>query len=75
LRALNDYLTGQRDRLVNYGERQRISTALTEGTSNFLVNRQMAKSQPMRWTRCSAGQLLQIRCTVYNGTLGTANCR
>ena len=52
LRALNDYLTGQSDRLVNYAERhragQRVGTALTEGTANFLVNRRMAKSQQMR---------------------------
>ncbi|MBV8402376.1 MAG: hypothetical protein JOZ17_27195, partial [Acetobacteraceae bacterium] len=43
LRALNDYLTGQSDWLVNYAERhragQRVGTALTEGTANFLVNR------------------------------------
>src|SRR3954470_303843 len=49
LRALDDYLTGQSDRLVNYGERRRagrrVGTALTEGTANFLVNRRMAKSQ------------------------------
>src|SRR3954467_10874602 len=75
LRALNDYLAGQSDRLVNYAERhragQRVGTALTEGTANFLVNRRMAKSQQMRWTRRGADRLLQVRCAVYNGTLGT----
>jgi hypothetical protein len=75
LRALNDYLTGQSDWLVNYAERhragRRVGTALTEGTANFLVNRRMAKSQQMRWSRRGADRLLQVRCAVYNGTLGT----
>jgi hypothetical protein len=75
LRALNDYLTGQSDRLVNYAERhragRRVGTALTEGTADFLVNRRMTKSQQMRWTRRGADRLLQVRCAVYNGTLGT----
>ena len=75
LQALNEYLLGQSDWLVNYAERhragQRVGTALTEGTANFLVNRRMAKSQQMRWTRRGADRLLQVRCAVYNGTLGT----
>jgi hypothetical protein len=45
--------------------------ALTEGAANFLVNRQMAKSQQMRWSRRGADRLLQVRCAVYNGTLGS----
>ena len=75
LRALNDYLTGQSDWLVNYAERHRaglrVGTALTEGTANFLVNRRMNKSQQMRWSRRGADLLLQVRCAVYNGTLGS----
>jgi hypothetical protein len=75
LRALDDYLTGQSDWLVNYGERHRaglrVGTALTEGTANFLVNRRMNKSQHMRWSRRGADRLLQVRCAVYNGTLGS----
>ena len=75
LRALDGYLVGQSDWLVNYGERhragQRVGTALTEGTANFLVNRRMSKSQQMRWSRRGADRLLQVRCAVYNGTLGT----
>jgi hypothetical protein len=75
LQALDDYLTGQSDWLVNYAERHRagvrVGTAITEGTANFLVNRRMNKSQQMRWTRRGADRLLQVRCAVYNGTLGT----
>ena len=75
LRALDGYLVGRSDRLVDYGERHRaglrVGTALTEGTANFLVNRRMNKPQQMRWSRRGADRLLQVRCAVYNGTLGT----
>jgi hypothetical protein len=30
----------------------------------------MTKSQQMRWSRQGADLLLQVRCAVYNGTLG-----
>ena len=76
LQALDGYLVGQSDRLADYGARHRtglrVGTALTEGTANFLVNRRMAKSQQMRWSRRGADRLLQVRCTVYNGTLGAS---
>src|SRR3954463_13159063 len=75
LQVLDGYLVGQSDQLVDYGERHRaglrVGTALTEGTANFLVNRRMNKSQQMRWSRGGADRLLQVRCAVYNGTLGT----
>jgi hypothetical protein len=75
LHALDDYLTGQSDWLVNYAERHRaglrVGTSITEGTANFLVNRRMNKSQQMRWSRRGADLLLQVRCAVYNGTLGS----
>jgi len=31
----------------------------------------LAKSQQMRWTRRGADLLLQVRCAVYNGALGS----
>jgi len=75
LRALDGYLTSQSAWLVNYAERHRaglrVGTAITEGTANFLVNRRMNKSQQMRWSRHGADLLLQVRCAVYNGTLGS----
>jgi hypothetical protein len=75
LHALDGYLTGQSDWLVNYAARYRaglrVGTAITEGTANFLVNRRMNKSQQMRWSRRGADLLLQVRCAVYNGTLGS----
>jgi hypothetical protein len=47
LHALDGYLIGQSEWLVNYAERHRaglrVGTAITEGTANFLVNRRMNK--------------------------------
>jgi hypothetical protein len=75
LHALDGYLIGQSDWLVNYAERHRaglrVGTAITEGTANFLVNRRMNKRQQMHWSRRGADLLLQVRCAVYNGTLGS----
>jgi hypothetical protein len=75
LRELDSCLTGQSAWLVNYAERHRaglrVGTSITEGTANFLVNRRMNKRQQMRWSRRGAGRLLQVRCAVYNGTLGS----
>ncbi len=75
LQALNGYLTGQSDWMVHYAERHRaglrVGTAITEGTANFMVNHRMEKSQSMRWSRRGADLLLQVRCAVYNGTLGS----
>ncbi len=75
LRAVDRYLRGQSAWLVDYAERHRaglrVGTSLTEGTANFLVNRRMAKSQQMRWSRRGADLLLQVRCAVHNGALGS----
>jgi len=74
LHAVDKYLRGQAAWLVNYAKRYRarlrVGTSITEGTANFLVNRRMNKSQQMRWPRTGADLLLQVRCAVYNGTLG-----
>jgi hypothetical protein len=75
LHALDGYLTGQGDWMVNYAERHRaglqVGTAITEASANFLVNRRMNKAQQKRWSRRGADLLRQVRCTIYNGTLGS----
>ena len=75
LHAIDKYLRGQAIWLVNYAKRyragERVGTSITEGTANFLVNRRMNKSQQMRWSRRGADLLLQVRCAVYNGALGS----
>jgi hypothetical protein len=76
LRALDKYLIGQNEWLVNYAERYRgglrVGTSITEGRANFLVNRRMNKLQQMRWSRRGADLLLQVPCAVYNGAFGSA---
>jgi hypothetical protein len=75
LHAVDAYLSGQSAWLVNYAERHRaglrVGTSTTEGAANFLVNRRMAKSQQMRWSRPGADLLLQVRSAVCNGALGS----
>jgi len=75
LREIDRYLTSQSAWLVNCAERhragQRVGTAITEGTANFLVNRRLNKEQQMRWSRRGADLLLQVRCAVVNGKLGS----
>jgi hypothetical protein len=75
LHEADNYLRGQSTWLVNYAKRYRaglrVGTSVTEGTANFLVNRRMKKSQQMRWSRRGADLLLQVRCAVYNGALGS----
>src|SRR5262249_10107365 len=75
LHNVDDYLRSQSTWLVNYARRyragQRVGSSITEGTANFLVNRRMNKSQQMRWSRRGANLLMQVRCAVYNGTLGS----
>ena len=75
LHEIDEYLTGQSAWLVNYAKRYRaglrVGTSITEGTANFLVNRRMNKRQQMRWSRRGADAVLQVRCAIYNGALGT----
>ena len=74
LHAVDRYLRSQSAWLVNYAKRWRaglrVGTSLTEAAANFLVNKRMAKSQQMRWSRRGADLLLQVRCAVHNGALG-----
>ena len=75
LREIDRYLSSQSAWLINYAERHhaglRVGTSITEGTANFLVNRRMNKEQQMRWSRRGADLLLQVRCAVINGKLGS----
>jgi hypothetical protein len=75
LREVDRCLNSQGNWLVNYAKRYRaglrVGTSVTEGTANFLVNRRMNKAQQMRWSRRGADLLLQVRCAVYNGLLGS----
>ena len=73
MHALDGYLTGQSGWLIKHAERHRaglrFGTAITEGTTSFLLNRRMNKSQQTLWPRRGADLPLQVRCVVCNGTL------
>jgi hypothetical protein len=75
LHEIDKYLRSRSARLVTCAARYRaglrVGNAVTVGTANFLVNRRMNKSHRMRWSRRGADQVLQVRCAVYNGTLGS----
>src|SRR5258707_3353863 len=55
LHAIDSYLTGQSDWLVNYAKRHRagspVSTAITERTADFLGKRRSDKRRQLRWAR------------------------
>jgi hypothetical protein len=75
LHEVDNYLRSQSSWLVNYAKRYRgglrVGTSVTEGTATFLVNRRMNKLQQIRWSRRGVDLLLQVRCAVCNGTLGS----
>jgi hypothetical protein len=77
LHEVDGYLSSQSSWFVNYAKRYRadlrVGTSVTEGMANFLVNRRMNESQQMQWSRRGADLLLQVRCAVYNGTLGSGS--
>ena len=70
---LDDYLSGHRTRVIDYGARQsrgrRVSTSLVEGGADFIVNARMTRGQHMRWSNRGAFQVLQARTADINGTL------
>ena len=65
--------------IPNYGERYRfgetISTAFVESTVNQVMSKRMAKKRQMRWTRCGAHRVLQVRTQVLDGELRRTFCR
>jgi hypothetical protein len=67
------YPHSNQDSLPDYGERQRagepISTAWVESAINEIIAKRMAKSQQMRWNRCTVQPFLAVRVAVLNDTL------
>jgi len=65
--------------IPNYGEWYRsgetISTAFVESAVNQVMSKRMAKKQQMRWTRCGAHHMLQVRTQVLDGELRRTFCR
>lgn len=79
IKELLRYLKNNRDSLTNYGRRyrngQRISTAFMASAVNQLIDKQMSKSQQMRWSPMGAHCRLQVRAELVDGRLGDAFAR
>jgi hypothetical protein len=73
LRALETYVVGQAELIINYAAARRrgepISTATTESTVQRLLHRRMGANQQMRWSPRGAHRMLKVRTAVMNGTL------
>ncbi len=72
LRALETYVAGQSDIIIDYATARRctqpISTATTESTVQWLLHRRMNANQQMRWSPRGAHLMLKVRTAVMNGT-------
>lgn len=72
LQALEIYVSGQSDSIINYGAARRsaepISTATTESAVQRLLHRRMSAKQQMRWSPRGAHLMLKVRTTVLNAT-------
>ena len=73
LQALETYIVGQRDLLIDYATARHrdepISTATTESTVQRLLHRRMGANQQMRWSPRGAHRMLKVRTAVMNGAL------
>ncbi len=67
------YIDNNAAMITNYGERYRngeaIATGFVESTVNQIIAKRFVKKQQMRWTKCGAHLLLQVRVKVLNDEL------
>ena len=65
------YIRLNKDAIVDYGARyrsgRRIATSLAKSAVNSPTARRMVKKQQMRWSKCGAHLMLQVRAAVTNG--------
>jgi hypothetical protein len=73
LQALETYIVGQRDLIIDYAAARHrdepISTATTESTVQRRLHRRMGANQQMRWSLRGAHRMLKVRTAVMNGAL------
>ena len=67
LNKLKNYINNNKDRIVNYAERDRkrlvYASSYAESTVSNLINARQKNKQRMTWTREGANQVLQIRAS------------
>ena len=70
INKLYNYITNNRDKIVNYEERQQkglvFTSNLAESTVESLINRRCKGHQHMRWSREGLNPLLQIRAALHS---------
>ena len=70
---LESYICGQSDIIIDYAtarhQDEQISTAVTEGTVQWLLHRRMNAQQHKRWSPRGAHLMLKVRTATANGTL------
>ncbi len=76
LYEFDHYIRTNQSSLPNYGDRYRngepISSVVAESSVNQIISKRFVKKQQMRWTRCGAHLLLQVRTRVLDNTLTAA---
>lgn len=79
LRALETYIVGQADLIIDDAaarhRSEAISTATTESTVQRLLHRSMGANQQMRWSPRGAHRMRTVRTAVMNGTLAAEPAR
>ena len=78
LQALETYVSGHADSIINYAAARRsakpISTATTESNVQRLIHRRMTAKQQMRWSPRGAHLMLKVRTAVMNATFERDHC-
>lgn len=73
LKEFDQYITSNRGRIPNYGERWRneetIATGFVESAVNQIISKRFVKKQQMQWTKKGAHLLLQVRTQVLDDRL------
>jgi hypothetical protein len=80
LQKLSNYITNNKNKIVNYRLRQQqglvFTSHLAESTVESLINQRCKRQQQMRWSREGLNPILQIRAAIFsddwNETWGSA---
>jgi hypothetical protein len=70
LQKLSNYITNNKDKIVNYRLRQQqglvFTSQLAESTVESLINQRCKRQQQMRWSREGLNPILQIRAAIFS---------
>jgi hypothetical protein len=70
LQKLSNYITNNRDKIVNYRLRKEqglvFTSQLAESTVESLINQRCKRQQQMRWSREGLNPILQIRAAIFS---------